>query len=129
MLARVPTAQPTGTARAAATAKGMIAKEKEKGKVPEAAAAAAAADARARTELRRPWCPPGPQPASSRTKTPDRSAGPGKADLQSALHKNQDLRDSVSMPFSSVRAAVDKWERLTEDKAIIKVTKHGVDIP
>ena len=35
----------------------------------------------------------------------------------------------MSVPFSSVRAAVDKWERLAEDKATIKVTKDGVDIP
>ena len=35
----------------------------------------------------------------------------------------------MSVPFSSVRAAVDEWDRLTEDKAIIKVIKHGVDIP
>ena len=35
----------------------------------------------------------------------------------------------MSVPFSSVRAAVDEWERLTEDKATIKVIKHGVGIP
>ena len=63
------------------------------------------------------------------TATPDRSSGPGEADLQSALRESQDLRDSVSVPFSSVRAAVDEWERLTEDKAIIKIIKHSVDIP
>ena len=121
MVARVPTAQPTGTARTAAAVKG---------KVPEAATAAAAADARARTELRRPRGPPGPRPASSPTATPNRSSGPGEADLQSALRENQALHDSVSMPFSSVRADVDGWELLTEDKAIIKVIKHGgVEIP
>ena len=36
---------------------------------------------------------------------------------------------TVSVPFSSLRAAVSEWELLTEDKAIIKVIKHGVDIP
>ena len=107
----------------------MIAKVKGKGKVSEAAAAAAAADARARTELRRPRGPPGPRPASSPTAAPSRSSGPGEADLQSALRENQALRDSVGLPFSSVRAAVSEWELLTEDKAIIKVIKHGVDIP
>ena len=56
-------------------------------------------------------------------------SGPGEADLQSALRENQALRDSVSVPFSSVRAAVSEWELVTEDKAIIKVIKHGVDIP
>ena len=61
--------------------------------------------------------------------TPDRLSGPGKADLQSALRKNQDLHDSVSVPFSSVRAAIDEWERLMEDKAIIKVIKHGCTSP
>ena len=130
MLARVPTAQPTGTARAAAAAKGMIAKAKEKGKGPEAAAAAAAAaDARAITELRRPRGPPGPRLASSPTANPSRSSGPGEADLQSALRENQELRDYVSVPFSSVRAAVNGWKGLTEEKAIIKVIKHGVGIP
>ena len=130
-MVRVPTARPTGTAGAAAAAKGMVAKEKEKGKVPEAAAAAAAAtaDARARTELRRLQCPPGPRPASSPIATPSRSSGPGKADLQSALRKNQALRDSVSVPFFSVRAAVDKWGWLTEDKMNINFIKHGVVIP
>ena len=113
MLVRVPTAQPTGTARAAAAARGMIAKEKEKGMVPEAAAAAVAGDTKARTELRWPRGPPGPRPASSPTVAPSRSTVPGEADLQSALRENQALRDSVSVPFSSVRAAVDKWERLT----------------
>ena len=45
------------------------------------------------------------------------------------MRKNQALRDSVSVPFSSVRAAVSEWKLVTEDKAIIKVIKHGVDIP
>ena len=107
----------------------MIAKVKGKGNVPEAAVAGAAPDARARTELRRPRGLPGPRPASSRTAAPSGSSGPGKADLQSALGENQALRDSVSVPFSSVRAAVSEWELLTEDKAIIKVIKNGVDIP
>ena len=35
----------------------------------------------------------------------------------------------MSVPFSIFRAALDEWEPLTEDKAIIKVIKHGVDIP
>ena len=129
MAAWVPTARATGTARAAVAARGMNAKVKGKGNVPEAAATAAAADARARTELHRPRGLPGPQPASSPTATPNRSSVPGEADLQSALRKNRDLRDSVSVPFSSIRAAVDEWELLTENKAIIKVIKHGEDIP
>ena len=49
--------------------------------------------------------------------------------MQSALRENQALRTSVSVPFSSVRAAVDEWELLTEDKAIINVIKDAVDIP
>ena len=129
MAAWIPTARPTGTARAAAAARVMIARVKGKGKVPEAAAAAAAADARPRTELRRPRGPPGPRPASSRTATPSRFSGPGEADLQSALRENQDLRDSVSVPFSSVRAAVNEWETLKEDRTTIKVIKHGMDVP
>ena len=127
--AQVPKARPTGTAGASAAAGEMIAKVKGKGKVPEATAAAVAAEASARTELRRLWGPPGPRPASSPTATPSRSSGPGEADPQSALRKNQALRDSMSMPFSSVRAVVREWELLTDDKAIIKVIKHGVDIP
>ena len=117
------------TAKAAAAAREMVAKVKGKGKVSEAAAAAAAADARARTELRRPWGRPGPRLASSPTAAPSRSSGPGEADLQSALRENQALCDSVGVPFSSARAAVSEWELLTEDKATIKVIKHGVDIP
>ena len=129
MVARVPTAQPTGTARAAAAARGMIAKLKEKEKFPQAAAAAAAVDAGAGTDLRWPRGPPGPRPAASPTAPLNRLSGPGEADLQSALRKIQALRDSMSVPFSSVRAAVDEGELLTEDKAIIKVIKHGVEIP
>ena len=97
--------------------------------MPPKKAAAAAADPRARTELRWLRGPPGLRPPSSPTAAPSRSSGPGEADLQSALRENQALRDSVSVPFSSVRAAVSEWELVTEDKAIIKVIKHGVDIP
>ena len=114
-------ARPKGTAKVAAAAREMIAKVKGKGKVSEAAAAAAAADARARTELRQPRGPPGVRLASSLTAAPRGSSGTGKADLQSALLKSQALRDSVSVPFSSIRAAVSQGELLTEDMAIIKM--------
>ena len=45
------------------------------------------------------------------------------------MRENQALRDSVSVTFSSVRAAGSEWELLTEDKKIFQVIKHGIEIP
>jgi hypothetical protein len=100
--------------------------QRGKGKATGAAAVAAAV----RTDPRRSRGAPGPRlaPASQAVaKSP--LSYPGEADLHAAVRANQELQDPTQPPFSSVRAAVHRWEELAADSTTIKVIKHGVDTP